>query len=359
MTDCVLHIGSEKTGTTSLQATFAANRERLLAKGILYPRSLGEKIHARAYAYASEGPQDEIKTQCGLSGPGSVEAYRRVLEEQLADEVASATPRKIIVSNEHFSSRLLSISEISRVERLLSVHCRSIKVVVYLRAQGDAHRSAYSTYVKTGGTQAFHLPSASLMRDRYFYDVMLQRWEKVFGPDNMDVRLFALEEFPDGDILLDFANLLDGLIPSSELARESQKNVSLDMFTLAFLREMNRYVPYKSGDQLSALRGNLVDLVERFASGSPFEGDAEIIEAIDTAVEESNEAVRRRYFPQRPAPLFAKMIRSTIVSPPPEISDEAVRLMAYLWQAKQTQVLQLKRRLDQRGRNEPRVSPLF
>jgi hypothetical protein len=216
--DCILHIGSEKTGTTSLQSTLAANRERLLAGGILYPRSLGERIHARTYAYASEGPQDEIKTQCGLVGPESLAAYRLGLESQLADEIDYAKPKRLIVSNEHLSSRLLSTSEVTRLRRLLSVHCRSIKVVVYLRAQGDAHRSAYSTYIKTGGTDAFHPPSAQLLRDRYLYDMMLRRWENVFGSDNMDVRLYDPPAFLEGDIVQDFADLFGGMIAASDLA---------------------------------------------------------------------------------------------------------------------------------------------
>jgi hypothetical protein len=359
VTDCVLHIGSEKTGTTSIQATFAANRERLLSHGILYPRSLGERIHARAYAYASEGPLDEIKTQCGLDGPESLEDFRRVLATQFADEVASARPDKIIVSNEHFSSRLLSISEVARLQALVSSHCRSIKVVAYLRAQGDAHRSAYSTYVKTGGSDPFHAPTPSLLRDRYRYDLLLRRWEHVFGAQNMDVRIYDPAEFPEGDVLLDFADLFDDLISTSDLDRQPPKNGSLDSFTLAFLRSINRYLPYKSGARVSELRGNLNDLVETFASGHPFEGDPEIIAAIDAAAADSNEAVRRKYFPERPAPLFSPAARTGAASPEaPEISDEAARLMALLWEAKQTQVLQLRRRLDQRDRADRPVAPV-
>jgi hypothetical protein len=99
------------------------------------------------------------------------------------------------------------------------------------------------------------------------------------------------------------------------------------------------------------MRGNLHDLVEAFASGPPFEGDPGVIAAVDAAVAEGNEAVRRRYFPDRPAPLFRPSARTGAPAPEtPRVSDEAVRLMAFLWEAKQTQVLQLKQRLDRRPR---------
>jgi hypothetical protein len=358
VTDCVLHIGTEKTGTSSIQATLAGNRERLLRDGVLWPRSLGEKIHARAYAYASEGAPDEIKLRCGVDGPKSLEIFRRDVARQFAEEVAATKPKTIIACNEHLSSRLQSTSEISRLRDLLSAHSQSIKVVVYLRAQGDAHRSAYSTYVKTGGTEAFHAPAPALLRDRYLYDRVLERWETVFGSDCMDVRIYDPSAFPKGDVLLDFADALDGRISLSDLVRGPHANIRLDSFSLAFLRAMNRYVPYRHGAEMNELRGNLHELVETFASGPPFEGDADIVGAIDAAVEESNEAVREKYFPNRPAPLFPSTAHnSTRILQRPEIDDEAARLMARLWEAKQRQVLQLKQRLERRGSAEPRPAP--
>ena len=58
----ILHIGTAKTGTTTLQHWFASNRESLQAQGIYYPKSLG-KVNHRAlsiFAMNPERPDDSF-----------------------------------------------------------------------------------------------------------------------------------------------------------------------------------------------------------------------------------------------------------------------------------------------------------
>lgn len=43
----ILHIGAEKTGTTTIQEFLTLNRERLLAQGVHFPMSVGLKNHTR------------------------------------------------------------------------------------------------------------------------------------------------------------------------------------------------------------------------------------------------------------------------------------------------------------------------
>ena len=44
-----LHIGLEQVGADRLQSVMADKREQMLAKGYLFPRSLGPKNHTRLY----------------------------------------------------------------------------------------------------------------------------------------------------------------------------------------------------------------------------------------------------------------------------------------------------------------------
>ena len=45
MTSLFIHIGTEKTGTTSAQTGFARARDHLRKQGVLYPQSLGLPNH--------------------------------------------------------------------------------------------------------------------------------------------------------------------------------------------------------------------------------------------------------------------------------------------------------------------------
>jgi hypothetical protein len=347
-----LHIGLEKTGSTSIQATLAKNRELLLAQGVLYPRSLGERSHVKLYTFASDGDLDEIKFQCGLRDATALGEFRRGIFRDLESEISGHDPRTVCISNEHCSSRLHSLSEIERVRDLIAHCCSSVSIIIYLRAQGDSHRSAYSTYVKTGGVGPFEYPTDQLIDGRYDYDAIIEKWATVFGPDNLDVRLFDDERLAGGDVVTDFIEKLALEAPISAFSIESQRNVSLSRFSIEFLRSINKYIPYRTGSQMNPVRGNLHELVEQFGDDTPFEGDIAIMTALDQAMSAGNERIRQRYFPQMEGPLFKPTRPSPVVKAPiAPIPEAGIRLMARLWEAKQQQVLQLRQRLEQRGKD--------
>jgi hypothetical protein len=343
VTDCVLHIGVEKTGSTSIQFSLAKSRPRLLAAGVLYPESLGERNQIKAYAYASQTGVDELKSPLGLTDPAAVQRFRANLEQQLAREIAAKKPRRLCVSNEHCSSRLLLTAEIERLASLLRRHCASIKVVVYLRAQADALRSAYSTYVKTGGAGPFRAPSPEEIDKKYAYDVILDRWASVFGDENIEVRIFDRAHLADGDVVTDFFTRLGVGVAGMTLEREMNK--SLGCRGMEFLRRFNGQVAYTIGADFNALRGNIQEIVEDLPGDTPFAGDAEILDAFDAAMAPGNERVRARYLPGTPGPLFEPAAR-TAAAGPEVTADDLVAVMAHVWEAKQKQVIRLRARLE-------------
>ncbi len=51
-----LHIGTEKTGSTTLQAVSGINRRTLMNHGIFYPRTPGERNHIKLALFAANEP---------------------------------------------------------------------------------------------------------------------------------------------------------------------------------------------------------------------------------------------------------------------------------------------------------------
>lgn len=63
-----LHIGTEKTGTTSIQNTLKANYDNLNQLGILYPKCFKLSNHVEmAVCFQTYNPDSELYSVVGLS----------------------------------------------------------------------------------------------------------------------------------------------------------------------------------------------------------------------------------------------------------------------------------------------------
>jgi hypothetical protein len=238
---CILHIGMEKTGSTSLQRFLALNRDRLLDQRILVPRCLAphadtlmlNHICLTTYALDSGNDGEPLRAQSGCVGPDQVKAHRAATTMVLAREIAQDGNAcdTLLLTNEHCQSRLFLPEEIGRLRNFLLSFCDDVRVVLYIRPQHEVALSAYDTILKNGAIDVPILPpppdqvedpAVDQQMMRFFdYNTTLTRWESVFGADHIDVRLFPR------DIISDFTTLL-GLRATDLVPLPSRQNVSLD-----------------------------------------------------------------------------------------------------------------------------------
>ena len=103
-----LHIGTEKTGTTTIQHFFAHNRSNLLEDGFLYPYSPGEANHTKLVAFSKEKNeiQGEVRKLLGITDSEKVLQFRNEFKNELAEELAKTQAKTVIFSNNHCSSSL-------------------------------------------------------------------------------------------------------------------------------------------------------------------------------------------------------------------------------------------------------------
>lgn len=342
----LLHIGLEKTGSTSIQFALARSRERLAAAGRLYPRSAGRFSHVKLYCYASQGPLDEIKGQLGLRGPEELAAFRAGLERELAEEAARSGAGELLLSNEHCSSRLLQAEELARLKALLDGLGDETRVLVYLRPQWDLLASHYSTYVKTGGTRPLEFPGEKALAGQYDFRAVIERWQAVFGAEAVTVRRYAAEGAAGGDTLDDFAAVagLEGLLERSE-----KRNVALSAQAVAFLRRFNHAVPRTLDFRYNELRGNIEGLLEGCEGGTEFRAPPALVARMRDWARPGNDWVAQQFFGG--GPLFEESTGEEPAAPAaePELDlEEAFRLFAHAWAEKQRQVNRLRARLEAR-----------
>jgi hypothetical protein len=340
-----LHIGGQKTGSTSIQAAAALNRDRLLRDGILYPRTPGAKNHIKLTLFSWDGGKtNHLPIAAGLADGEAYQKFKGEFVGDLRAEIARSGATKVLLSNEHLSSRLKQPGQLARLADALRALAETIVIVVYLRPQHELLLSSYSTSIKGGITHDIKLPKND-QTFYYNYDWMLSLWADAFGEENLTVRVFDRQELQGGDVVRDlFA--MTGYSPTDDFVFPSLQNPSLDAKALHFLRAFNAHIPTFAGDDNNPERSDIIPALEAISTGSGFGLPAAKLRAIVQMFEPSNANVARRYLGRSDGVLFSHLNfeRATAEASPLTVED-AVRLAAHLWQWKQRQLVDTRKRL--------------
>lgn len=198
MPELLLHIGTHKTGTTSIQRFCSQNRKRLRRQGIWYPPiDLGpfEKHYAHhALAHSIASPPD-----------GDIGDDVRTFLERVARKAKSG--EKVLLSAEPFYRHRLEapdglgapgadggdpLDDFGRYVRAVADALQSfdVTIMVSLRRQDDFAESLYAEQVlATGYEKSIHrfVEERTALLD---YEARIGEWADVFGDVNVDVRLY-------------------------------------------------------------------------------------------------------------------------------------------------------------------------
>ena len=110
------------------------------------------------------------------------------------------------------------------------------------------------------------VPGPELRKNRYDYDLLLDRWCSVVGRERLICKIYETNKFMNGDVVADFAQTI-GLPSIGNYQRPRRINESLDISTLEFLRLFNSAVPRFKNKKPNPLRGKIVQLLQRLSNG--------------------------------------------------------------------------------------------
>ncbi len=298
-----LHIGTGKTGTTTIQTFLEANREVLRDRGLIVPLSLGRQNHRNLAAYALDDDViDNSRRAKRLTTIERISSFRERLATDLVAEAATWPPHANIVMTSEQMTRLRRQGEIERLRDLLLVVGHEIKVIAYIRRQDEYFASEYSQLIKGGQTLPFSIDN-KLNLAIYNYASFLGRWAEVFGDGNMIVRPFDRNQFAGGDLLADF--LTNVSFPDvTGCAPVDQKNPSLDAQTVEFLRLLNPDLPRWEEKGVNSTRTAFVQQLEAISDGPKLRLSSEDARSLLARFSESNAEVARRYLGRADGMLF-------------------------------------------------------
>lgn len=274
MKKAILHIGTEKTGTTSIQKFLFQNRDRLQTVHTLFPRSGGFISNQRLVVYGKQAPEPDLaEPGLDVNDPVALAQWKdRFVEEHCAEVLAFQASHPadstLIYSAEHLQSRLTRVDEISRIARLLRPMFDEIRVVVYLRRQDKYALSAHSTSVRGGNRNTFAFEDINAAGPYYNYRELLENWSEVFGQDALTVRLFERSRMQEGDVVSDFCDLAGLDISRAGYVIPEPENEALSHTALTLLRRFNALDandPRLQGMDKQTLRPLLLEQVQSIA----------------------------------------------------------------------------------------------
>jgi len=233
-----IHIGLEKTGTTSIQNFLFNNAEQLKQKYIFYStmldkdqRSLSIYSGQSKYIRGLVSKDKEIKIKKEL--PQTIKS--------IIDKFEKSNCTNLVFSNEHLSSRLKDTNDLKNLKELFKPYNYPIKIVIYVRNQVDLLESLYFEFIKSGGKDSLSNWSKDFTFIEIDFNKLLKEWGSVFGNESIIVSLFDRKNLKNGDIIDDFLDLL--LVQSDEkFIRSNNQNLSLGYKSIEFMRIYNSHI---------------------------------------------------------------------------------------------------------------------
>ncbi len=322
----ILHIGTMKTGTTSIQQVFAKRRDDILAQGACYPKSPGAQAHellTYAAAKGERGPRAGDAFWKGVDPQVRLRQFRTEFDA----EMQSVPPGvgRVILSDERFSFYLRSREHIAALKAILDPYFDSFAVVAYLRRQDSFLASRYAEQLRVGtvGEPDHRHKNPDRLHD-YDYLGLLDNWGAVFGEESVKPRIYERVTKGGFDSVKDFLGACGLDLIVSEDDRGARSNPSMNLSGQHVLREVGRQMQEQT--EKTGLGGPLwrriSDSVTAALPGKGWLPTRTEAAAFMERFAESNEAVRARYFPDR-ASLFADESAS-FPEQPAEVSDRAL-----------------------------------
>ena len=293
MARLLLHIGTAKTGSTSIQHWMKGNQENMATSSVATLRSLGwpNAIKLAAASSGFTGPTP-LHTRRGITDSASWEDFRKRVRGEAAHEIRSLGRKvgTIVISNEHLSTRLKTQSDVDRLHSFFDGLVDSCEILVYLRRQDRMARSRHGTAILAGSTNTdpFRLPAPG--SSIYFYDELLERYANAFSKSSVNARIYDRVITADGGVIGDFLQVLG--VDYQVESREPRANRSIDPAILELIRQVNERGPVSRSARRS------LQMVAKTFTAAPTRASPGAAERFLEYFSSSNERLRQEWFPE-------------------------------------------------------------
>ena len=318
-----LHIGTEKTGTTSIQTTLRENVDKLKEKGILYPYfPLLQKNHSGfTYSFLGDEAIPELLKGVGAEDMLSMATINpRFILDILNKQIRESDCDTVIISSEVLHSHITTKEEIAQIKKWAEEHFDHVTVICYLRKQIDMLTSGFSTQIKEGH------PSETMLSDLFKgyiehidaggdiphyanYRSMLDMWSNFFS--DIICHEYSRASLKDGDVVKDFLNIINPTLNENFIKITYSENKSLDGKVLEFMAILNKFIPTLKEGHLNFDRIKLLEFAEQIPVETKMQANQKDADTLQYFFDKDNQYISEKYFNGKPIFQNSSTINST------------------------------------------------
>ncbi len=286
---CIIHIGVNKTGSSSLQAALHSARDLLKENGILYPGISSNHLFLWVCLVDDPALWPIIAKQ-HMNADKNDQDFRKecldYLEEILADIRCDTT----IFSSEFLCE--LDHDGCRRLRDRLAPLFTDIKIVCYLR-HPKAHALSMAQHAAKSGWRSL---TVTAQEPTFFRPSRLEAtFVDVFGPEAVVVRPFDGAQLLNGDIVDDFCATIDLPHDVSDRIDRIRINESLSLEAALIADAIAEDLPLADNGQLNTQRSRLLQPALLRISGRAFALPQEVLDPLEPVFEAEVAYVQERF----------------------------------------------------------------
>ena len=325
--DVVLHIGSGKTGTSSIQLFLHRNRARLAELGLLYPEAPGRIRHSRLGLFIQPDEQLDKRPSWRRERFSSPAEFREVFQQRLFQEITESGLPRVMFSDEALYGS--PDPALARLHQFLDRFTASLRLVVYLRRQDDHLVSRYQQVVKVGETRRLDQRTREMdFSKTYGYHPRLRKIQQLLQPTELVVRRFERDGFSGGSLYQDFLDAAGIDARADTMEQVHPVNESLDVDAVEFLRILNIFRAENKAADVPKENRPLVRRLAKASKGPTLTLPGPVLDDFMARWEDSNRRVAREMLGEEDGVLF-RTPRKTSNTTSDQVLDPA-RLDDYL-----------------------------
>lgn len=209
MKHCIIHVGMHKTGSTSIQNSLHGYSDEYF----LYANLGNQANHSLdIFSISSVDPHKHHLHKAQRRSENDIKEYNRKVKVNLNKAIALANERTLVISGEDISALLES--ELRTMATYFEHHFDKISIVAYVRPPVGYITSAFQQGVKMGGPANFEI--SRMYRN---YKRTFQKFDEVFGRDNVYLWKFDTKKFLDNCVVKDFCMRIGIELPPDQIRR--------------------------------------------------------------------------------------------------------------------------------------------